>query len=62
MNHLRSSRFAFVMALALLLAKGASNALAATSAASAPESDTYTSQEIVDKGHKVFGRKWLYRG
>lgn len=56
MNHVRSSRFAFVIALAFLLGTEASAALAAMSATSAPESDTYTSQEIIDKGHKVFGR------
>ena len=56
MNHVRSSRFAFVIALAFLLGTEASVALAAMSATSAPESDTYTSQEIIDKGHKVFGR------
>jgi hypothetical protein len=56
MNHLRSSRLAFMMALALLVGGEASEALAAMSATSAPESDTYTSQEIIDKGHRIFGR------
>jgi hypothetical protein len=56
MNYLHSSRFAFVMALALLIGNEARDAFAVTSATSAPESDTYTSQEIIDKGHGIFGR------
>ena len=56
MDNLRSSRFALGLALALLLGNTATEASAAMSATSAPESDTYTSQEIVDKGHKIFGR------
>jgi hypothetical protein len=56
MDNLRPSRFALGLALALLLGNTATEASAAMSATSAPESDTYTSQEIVDKGHKIFGR------
>jgi|RhiMetdeSRZDD1v2_1073273.scaffolds.fasta_scaffold03307_7 hypothetical protein len=56
MDNLRPSRFALGLALALLLGNTATEASAAMSATSAPESDTYTSQEIVDNGHKIFGR------
>ena len=56
MDNLRPSRFALGLALALPLGNTATEASAAMSATSAPESDTYTSQEIVDKGHKIFGR------
>lgn len=56
MDNLRPSRLALGLALALLLGNTATEASAAMSATSAPESDTYTSQEIVDKGHKIFGR------
>jgi hypothetical protein len=56
MDNLRPSRLALGLALALLLGNTATEASAAMSATSAPESDTYTSQEIVDNGHKIFGR------
>lgn len=56
MQHPRSSRFALSFALALLAASAASQTCAAMTATSAPESDTYTSQEIIGKGHMIFGR------
>jgi hypothetical protein len=56
MQHPRSRRFALSIALALLATSATSQTGGAMTAATAPESDTYTSQEIVDKGHMVFGR------
>lgn len=56
MQHPRSRRFALSFALALLAASAASQTCAAMTATSAPESDTYTSQEIIGKGHMIFGR------
>jgi hypothetical protein len=55
MNDLRSSRFALLIAL-VLAGSTASEALAAESATSTSQSETYTSQEILDKGHIIFGR------
>ena len=56
MQHPRSRRFALSIALALLATSAAGQTCGAMTAATAPESDTYTSQEIIDKGHMIFGR------
>jgi hypothetical protein len=53
----RCAPLAWVLTVTLLAAAPALSDAAAMTAKSAPEqSDTYTSEEIIAKGHKVFGR------
>jgi hypothetical protein len=57
LHHWKVNRFAVALLAALVAACLVKAPATARNATNAPEqSDTYTSQEIVAKGHKVFGR------